>query len=135
MNRNAPRQEIRECKHSNALSVDFGRCRAAVSYGLKAYDRRDAGTVRSQSIPIGKAAIRRTPSEAKLSEDEATADFQDYIFFSRLLTGITKQQQESVSDKFLQDSDECLAHIIGTHNGSLDNLHDASSSTSRSCCS
>ena len=84
--------------------------------------------VQSQSIPICKAALRRTASELKLSEDEATADFQDYVFFSRLLTGIAKQQQqESVSDKFLQESDECLAHIIGTRNGSLDNLHDSTS--------
>lgn len=66
--------------------------------------------------------MRRTASELKLTEDEATADFQDYVFFSRLLTGITKQQQDSASEKFLQESDECLAHIIGTRNGSLDNL-------------
>lgn len=75
--------------------------------------------------------MQRTASELKLADDEAVADFQDYVFFSRLLSGIAKkQQEESVSDKFLQESDECLAHIIGTRNESLDNLRDATATAS-----
>ena len=141
MNLNTPRQDLRESKHSsNLMSVDFARCRTAqqpysFSYTIKPLERRMPNDhARSQSIPICKAALRRTASELKLCEDEATADFQDYVFFSRLLTGITKQQQESVSDKFLQESDQCLAHIIGTRNGSLDNLHDSATQGTTSSC-
>ena len=133
MNRNVPQQQHRESKHtSNAMTMDFVRCRTTTqpypfSYNPKPYERQDTeDAVRSRSIPICKAALRRTASELKLSEDEATADFQDFVFFSRLLTGISKQQQESVSDKFLRESDACLAHIIGTRNGSLDSLTDGS---------
>lgn len=137
MNLNPPRHDTRESKHSlKPLTMEYARYRGAqepysFSYDAKAYERQDTDdTVRSRSIPIGKAALRRTASELKLSEDEATADFHDYVFFARLLTGISKQQQESVSDKFLQESDECLAHIIGTRNGSLDKLHEHSKATS-----
>jgi hypothetical protein len=95
--------------------------------GSSRHDYQDAAeeSVRSHSIPIGKDAMRRTASELKLTEDEAMADFQDYVFFSRLLSGISKKQQEgAVSDKFLKESDECLAHIIGTRNGSVDTTTD-----------
>ena len=110
------------------MSMEYARCRPSqqpysFSYSIKPGSSEQEGdAIRSRSIPICKTALRRTASELKLTEDEATADFQDYVFFSRLLTGITKQQQESVSDAFLQESDECLAHIIGTRNGSLDKI-------------
>ena len=129
MNLNHPKQNIRECKHSSTqpMSVEFTRCRPSqqlysFSFDVKPGSSKHGDAVRSRSIPIGKTALRRSASELKLTEDEAMADFQDYVFFSRLLTGITKQQQESVSDEFLQESDECLAHIIGTRNGSLDKI-------------
>uniref|UniRef100_A0A7S3L296 Uncharacterized protein n=1 Tax=Amphora coffeiformis TaxID=265554 RepID=A0A7S3L296_9STRA len=130
MNLHHPKQHLRECKHSSTqpMSMEYARCRPShqsysFSYNVKpGGSEQEEDAVRSRSIPISKSALRRTASELKLTEDEATADFQDYVFFSRLLTGITKQQQESVSDEFLQESDECLAHIIGTRNGSLDKI-------------
>ena len=123
MNRNHPQQQLRESIHSSTqpMSMDFARCRSSQQPYSFSY-RVKPTSERARSIPICKAGLRRTASELKLTEDEATADFQDYVFFSRLLTGITKQQQESASDQFLQESDECLAHIIGTRNGSLDSI-------------
>ena len=135
MNINVSRHHHRESKHSNTLTaMESARCRISqrqpYSYSCVSTDCERPQTedaVKSRSIPICKAALKRTASELKLTEDEATADFQDYVFFSRLLTGIARQQQESVSDKFIQESDECLAHIIGTRNGSYDNLQRVSS--------
>jgi hypothetical protein len=149
MNTNIPQHQYRESKHSTnltAMEAPTARCRIpqprqrqplfSYSYNASCGNKKfhspleDSDTVRSQSIPICQTALRRTASELKLSEDEATADFHDYIFFSRLLEGIAKQQeQETVSSKFLRESDECLAHIIGTRNGSVDNLSSPISST------
>lgn len=135
----APKQQPSE-RFSKVLPSEYSRQRLRSSLHSKPFsipqslkplerDHSTQGGVRSQSIPISKSALRRSPSELKLYEDEAMADFQDYVFFSRLLKGISKQQQESVSDTFLQESDECLAHIIGTRNGSLDDIATQSAKT------
>lgn len=130
MNLHAPttKQRLRESKHHSALSTEYSRCHSSattqpysfIATPLKPLEQHHSEGVRSQSIPICKASLRRTASELKLYEDQAMADLHDYVFFTRLLTGISKQQKESTSDAFIQESDECLAHIIGTRNGSLD---------------
>lgn len=75
--------------------------------------------VKSQSIPI-QNHMQRTASELKLCEDEEMADFRDYVFFSRVIDGIARQQRATESSWLRQENDECLAHIIGTRNGRLD---------------
>lgn len=68
----------------------------------------------SASIPIAPNSLRRTASENQLSEDEAEADYKDYLFFNRLVNGI------STSQRFLQDgtlkheNQQCLENIVRT---------------------
>mmetsp|Transcript_28433 Transcript_28433/g.78091 ORF Transcript_28433/g.78091 Transcript_28433/m.78091 type:complete len:241 (-) Transcript_28433:314-1036(-) len=91
---------------------------------------------RSPSIPIvtkGRAASasagysKRTSSEElRVQEEEELADFRDYVFFTRLVEGISKRKelhQNAPSRKHAtlqHQNDLCLARIIGTRNGSLD---------------
>ena len=105
-------------------------------------------TARSPSIPIHHSRLKRTNSELRLEQEEELADFRDYVFFSRLVQGISQhhhtthdhtsfskscptdrgggyhpqeqQQKRQPSEWLLEQNDRCLAHIIGTRNGSLD---------------
>ena len=101
-------------------------------------------TARSPSIPIHHSRLKRTNSELRLEQEEELADFRDYVFFSRLVQGISQhhhtthdhclskscstdrgggyhpQKQQEPSEWLLEQNDRCLAHIIGTRNGSLD---------------
>jgi hypothetical protein len=43
----------------------------------------------SKSIPIPSRGLRRTPSELQLLSDEATADYQDYCMYVRIVKGMT----------------------------------------------
>mmetsp|Transcript_21511 Transcript_21511/g.40172 ORF Transcript_21511/g.40172 Transcript_21511/m.40172 type:complete len:209 (+) Transcript_21511:47-673(+) len=72
-----------------------------------------AGTTRrSSSIPIsGMSSLRRTASETQLSEDEAEADYKDFLFYSRVVNGISKQVQEQSSD-FKHENQQCLENIV-----------------------
>lgn len=76
---------------------------------------------RSKSIPIANG-MKRTPSELQLHEDEQVADFRDYLMFSRIVDGITRQQEATTDYKLRQTNDMCLAHIIGTRNLSEEEL-------------
>ena len=42
----------------------------------------------SKSIPIPSKGLQRTPSELQLLQDEATADYQDYCMYVRIVNGI-----------------------------------------------
>jgi len=66
--------------------------------------------------------MKRTPSEMQLCEDQEMADFRDYVMFSRIVDGISKQQHQTKDYWLRRENDMCLAHIIGTRNGSEDNL-------------
>jgi hypothetical protein len=69
---------------------------------------------RSRSIPIANS-LKRTASELQLSEEEAMADFRDYVLFSRIVDGISKQAPPK-DFRLRQANDRCLAHIIHERN-------------------
>jgi len=70
----------------------------------------------SRSIPISASGIHRTASEVQLCEDEALADYRDYIVYSRIVNGISRQQECSHDMYCRQENDKCLAHIVSTRN-------------------
>jgi hypothetical protein len=74
---------------------------------------------KSRSIPITNG-MKRTPSELQLREDEELADFRDYVMFSRIVERISQQQTQDY--RLRQQNDQCLAHVIGTRNGTQDQV-------------
>jgi predicted ATPase len=69
--------------------------------------------LKSQSIPISKAMLR-TASEVQLCEDEQLADQRDYVFYSRLVNGISHSQRISQNNYLRMENQICLAHIMQT---------------------
>ena len=69
--------------------------------------------MKSQSIPIGKV-IPRTPSEVQLCMDEAIAEERDYMFFCRLVQGISQTQESSRNMYLRYENEACLAHVYRT---------------------
>ena len=86
--------------------------------------------LKSQSIPI--SGVHRTASEVQLCEDEALADYRDYVVFSRIvnhhLERRSQQQQQQQQQQHSHNShhkpnpywqhenDKCLAHVLSTRN-------------------
>lgn len=81
--------------------------------------RKVSSSFKSQSIPI-TSGMKRTPSEVQLHEDEEQADFRDYVMFTRIVGRLARQQHETKDYRLRQENDMCLAHFIGTRNGSRD---------------
>ena len=88
----------------------------------------EAKQLKSQSIPMSGA--HRTASEIQLCEDEALADYRDYVVFSRIVKHHRERQQRYSKDVQLQqphshhpywqqESDKCLAHVLKTRNGPI----------------
>jgi hypothetical protein len=69
--------------------------------------------IKSASIPISNS-IRRTSSENQLSQDEAVADYKDFLFYSRVVDGISRQQRELKNGYLRYENQVCLAHIVRT---------------------
>jgi hypothetical protein len=70
-------------------------------------------TLKSQSIPI--TGVHRTASEVQLCEDEALADYRDFVVYSRIVNGISRQQQRPSRNLYLrQENARCLTHIVST---------------------
>jgi hypothetical protein len=67
----------------------------------------------SQSIPISKAMLR-TASEVQLCVDEQLAEQRDYVFYSRLVNGISQSQRISQNNYLRMENQMCLAHIMQT---------------------
>lgn len=86
-------------------------------------DKEDRPPVleRSKSIPI-RASMKRTSSELQLAEEKQVADFRDYLMFSRIVDGITRQQEGTKDFHSRLVNDACLAHIIGVRNLSEEEL-------------
>jgi len=72
--------------------------------------------VKSHSIPI-RNRMKRTPSELQLKEDEELADFRDYCMFSRIVDRMSRAQKDMLNRNLRYENDQCLAHVIGTRNG------------------
>jgi hypothetical protein len=87
---------------------------------------------RTKSIPITNHSFRKSSSslqQQQSSEDQDMADYRDFIVFSRIVDGISRQQ-EDIKDFWLRrENDLCLAHIIRTRNGMADHFQDVSYTT------
>jgi hypothetical protein len=74
---------------------------------------------RSASIPISNS-IRRTHSENELDQDEAEADYNDYMFFSRIVEGMsrklnTKYEGKTPHNDYLRYQNQMsLANVVRT---------------------
>ena len=64
------------------------------------------------SIPIDRQSMRKTASEHRMAQEEAEADYKDFVFFSRVVDGISKQ------NSFLQDG----SYLKSTNETLLDNI-------------
>lgn len=67
---------------------------------------------KSKSIPC--KGLKRTPSEVKLDEEEAMADFRDYVLFSRIVERVSDTKFKDV--QLRQENTMSLAHLINTRN-------------------
>jgi len=86
----------------------------------------------SSSVPIPECLFR-SPSELQLTVDEQVADQRDFAFFARLVSGISERRASSTtstttsgvgssteahntsnSDRYIEETDRCLTHIIHT---------------------
>jgi hypothetical protein len=76
---------------------------------------------KSASIPI-QNHMKRTESELQLYMDEEMADIRDFLFFARLVNGIARHQRGASEESswLQQETDECLANIVGTRSGCRD---------------
>jgi hypothetical protein len=74
---------------------------------------RSQGSMKSPSIPIGKT-ISKTPSEVQLCIDEAIADQRDYMFYCRLVKGISLTQEMALDRTLRYENQACLAHVVRT---------------------
>lgn len=50
------------------------------------------------------------------------AEYRDYLMYSRIVSGISRQQHEAKDYRTRLANDMCLAHIIGTRNLSEEEL-------------
>jgi hypothetical protein len=70
-------------------------------------------SMKSPSIPIGNT-ISKTPSEVQLCMDEAIADQRDYMFYCRLVKGISLTQEMALDRTLRYENQACLAHVVRT---------------------
>ena len=74
----------------------------------------------SHSVPIPNNAFHcKTASEQQLTADEQMADERDFIFYARLVSGISERRASSGTDqrcnnRYNEETDRCLTHIIQT---------------------
>lgn len=75
------------------------------------YDATAMNTSRSASIPI---TMRRTMSQHEMTEEEAEADYRDFLFYSRVVNGITDSQKHYQNGMLKTVNQECLNNIVKT---------------------
>jgi hypothetical protein len=66
----------------------------------------------TRSIPIDRQSMRKTASEHRMAQDEAEADYKDYVFFSRVVDGISKQNSLLKDGSYLKSTNETLLDNI-----------------------
>ena len=104
---------------------------SSTSPASSSYNYNSVGcSFKSKSIPIrdtGSNEFGRTLSEDQLYLDEAIADNRDYRFCCRVVAGISKSIEDmsssssssfSENPRYIDESRECLNHIISTRNNS-----------------
>jgi hypothetical protein len=75
--------------------------------------------MKSRSIPITTVAqsASQMEEEHELEQDNMLADYRDYVFYSRLVNGISRKQ-ESTQDRTLRYQNQALLkHIVLTRYG------------------
>jgi hypothetical protein len=72
--------------------------------------------------------MRRTASETQLYEDEAEADYKDFMFYSRVVNGIISKQPCLYQDDSLKhENHQCLQNIVrARHDNDATNVAAAS---------
>jgi hypothetical protein len=103
--------------HHNQFIMSYESPAEGIDHGHHHHEGVEEDLVKSRNIPIQQHHMKRTASEVKLCEDEEMADFRDYVFFSRVIDGIARQQRATESSWLRHENNECLAHIIGTRTG------------------
>jgi hypothetical protein len=68
---------------------------------------------RSASIPISNS-IPRTNSENQLCQDEAEADYKDFLFYSRVVQGISQKQRHWQNGYLKYETHMCIGRIVQT---------------------
>ena len=66
----------------------------------------------SASIPINRDAMRKTASDHQMAQDEAEADYKDFVFFTRVVDGISKQNSLLKDGSYLKSTNELLIDNI-----------------------
>jgi hypothetical protein len=78
---------------------------------------------RTKSIPIS-TSLRRSSSAARIDQIEAEADYQDYLFFSRIVSGIASNQSKLPDGHIKYENELTLNNIIRTrHEDSYNNYN------------
>mmetsp|Transcript_130508 Transcript_130508/g.194322 ORF Transcript_130508/g.194322 Transcript_130508/m.194322 type:complete len:182 (+) Transcript_130508:138-683(+) len=78
---------------------------------------------KSASIPISNS-IRRTSSETQLSQDEAEADYKDFLFYSRVVHGISSKQRYLQNGYLKYETQMCLNSIVNTRHADIQKQQD-----------
>ena len=73
---------------------------------------------RSESIPISNS-IRRTSSETQLAQELAEADYKDYMFYSRVVHGISKKERYLQNGYLKYETQMCLNNIVNTRHADI----------------
>lgn len=65
------------------------------------------------SIPIDRQSIKKAASEQhQIAQDQAEADYKDYVFFSRVVDGISRQNSLLQDGSYLKSTNEVLIDNI-----------------------
>lgn len=56
--------------------------------------------------------MRRTASENQLCEDEAEADYKDFLFYNRVVNGISSKQRLLQDELLKHQNQQCLENIV-----------------------
>uniref|UniRef100_A0A7R9ZUD8 Uncharacterized protein n=1 Tax=Pseudo-nitzschia arenysensis TaxID=697910 RepID=A0A7R9ZUD8_9STRA len=64
------------------------------------------------SIPINRQSMRKTASEHRMAQEEAEADYKDFVFFSRVVDGISKQNSLLKDGSYLKSTNQTLLDNI-----------------------
>jgi hypothetical protein len=86
------------------------------------YSHRRQQRQSSNAVPIPQSMFR-TLSEEQLTVDEQMADERDFIFYARLMNGISERRASSGTDRrfnrYNEETDRCLTHIIQTRHHNI----------------
>ena len=75
------------------------------------YDATAMNSSKSASIPI---TMRRAMSQHQMTEEEAEADYRDFLFYSRVVNGISDSQKHYQNGMLKTVNQECLNNIVKT---------------------